>query len=299
MKKNLRSLFSPALIGALMLAGTWTPVYAQTLSIQDLIATLQKQIETLKGQLAALETTRGAVHDTLKVISQLHAGMSGEDIKLLQEILAADPDVYPEGTISGYYGRRTAQAVKRFQAKHGLEQMGHVGPKTLQKLNEELDKNPITKEDSTQRHCAIVPPGHLIAPGWLRKHDGVAPVVPPCQALPPGIAAKLGLATTTPPIKDHTAPIIHQVSATGITSTSTHITWMTNEPATSKVWYGTSTPAVSATAWMVSDGTLVSLHDLTLSNLAATTTYYYVVGSSDAAGNTATSSETNFHTLSQ
>ena len=63
-------------------------------------------------------------------------GSKGNDVVLLQTFLAADPALYPEGIVSGYFGPATQRAVKRFQAKYGISQVGHVGPATRAKLNE-------------------------------------------------------------------------------------------------------------------------------------------------------------------
>lgn len=122
----------------------------------------------------------------------LRQGMSGDEVKLLQTLLASDTDVYPEGLITGTFGPLTTKAVAKFQKKHGLDQVGFVGPRTLEQLNKDLENNPLDREDGDndgkkERLCAKVPPGHLIAPGWLRKHDGERPIVPPCQIVPPGI----------------------------------------------------------------------------------------------------------------
>ena len=289
------------------------PASAQTMStssLSALIQTLQQQIETLKVQIEALiqaqsqaQTAAQNVSETLKLIRGLKEGMRGEDVKLLQETLAANQEIYPEGIISGYYGRLTTQAVKRFQKKFNIEQVGQVGPKTLEKLNKELEKNQITTEETgenEERHCAIVPPGHLIAPGWLRKQDGVKPIVPECQTLPSGIAKKLGLATPTPPILDTIAPVISQISATSTTANSIHIAWLTNEVATGKIWYNTAFPVVATTTTPMVSSTILTLnHDILLSGLTASTTYYYLVSSSDGAGNTALSTELSFTTLTQ
>ena len=62
-------------------------------------------------------------------------GTKGSDVTLLQAFLAEDQSVYPEGKITGYFGRLTSAAVKRFQKKHGIDQVGIVGPKTRAKLN--------------------------------------------------------------------------------------------------------------------------------------------------------------------
>ncbi|MEK7109154.1 MAG: peptidoglycan-binding protein, partial [Patescibacteria group bacterium] len=237
-------------------------------------------------------------------------------VEILQTLLASDSDIYPEGLITGYFGALTSSAVRRFQARHGIEQLGIVGPKTREKLKELLKEHPIAfededddedeDEDSDSRGrraiCTITPPGHLIAPGWLRKMGGVRPLVPECQVLPSGIAKKLpgGTGTTTPPAPppaDTTAPVITGVSASNIASTSAIIGWTTNEAANSKVYYGTSTPLNLASASTVSNSALVTSHSLSLTGLTASTTHYYAVESKDAAANTATSSQQSFMTL--
>ncbi len=251
----------------------------------------------------AQKEVRQTVQDvggTLKLLGQLKEGMTSEDVKLLQTILAADTEVYPEGLITGFYGRLTAKAVKNFQKKHGFEQAGNVGPKTLKKLNEALDENPVSTQANTsgkKEHCAIVPPGHLIAPGWLKKQGDIKPIVPICQVLPSGIAKKL--ATTTPPIpvSDTTPPVISSVAGSGIASTTATVGWTTNEQSSSKVYFGTTTPLSLSTAGFFTNSALVTTHSLGLVGLTASTTCYFVAESKDAANNTATSSEQSFTTL--
>src|SRR3989344_3233516 len=67
---------------------------------------------------------------------ELEMGVSGDDVRALQEFLAKDSSVYPQGTITGYYGALTKAAVRKFKAKYGLAQVGRVGPLTLAKLQE-------------------------------------------------------------------------------------------------------------------------------------------------------------------
>lgn len=67
---------------------------------------------------------------------ELNPGSSGEDVRALQEFLAKDSSVYPEGLVTGYYGALTVKAVRAFQAKYGISQVGRVGPQTLGKLQE-------------------------------------------------------------------------------------------------------------------------------------------------------------------
>ena len=304
MKRSLTAIVVVGLIfGNVFVVSAQTATTTPAMALQALIQNLQKQIESLNAQLQVLRqaqqqvvTTTGDVQDTLKLIKQLREGSSGDDVKLLQAILAADVSVYPEGRITGYYGKLTAQAVKRFQKLYKLDQVGNVGPKTLEKIREQLEKNPVTVEtrNGVKTICAIVPPGHLIAPGWLRKMEGVAPIVSVCQTLPPGIAAKLGLATTTP---DTTAPKISDVEIKNIAANSVKIEWETNEPATSVIWYGTATSVSIGNGLTISSTTLVRDHELVLSGLSASTTYYYIVASADVKGNTATSSQRSFTTL--
>ncbi|MBI2609940.1 fibronectin type III domain-containing protein [Candidatus Giovannonibacteria bacterium] len=65
-----------------------------------------------------------------------YLGARGNEVKVLQQLLAKDNAIYPEGRVTGYYGALTFQAVKRFQAKYGILQTGIAGPKTRAKLNE-------------------------------------------------------------------------------------------------------------------------------------------------------------------
>ena len=45
--------------------------------------------------------------------------------------------------LTGYYGPATTKAVKLFQAKHKLEQVGNVGPLTLKALNAEMSSGTV------------------------------------------------------------------------------------------------------------------------------------------------------------
>lgn len=272
---------------------------------QALIQTLEQQIAILKAKIAEVATRleilkqakaglKEATQDvkgTLRLINQLKLGAKGEQVKTLQEILATDPEIYPEKLITGNFGALTAKAIKKFQKKWGIKQEGEVGPKTLSKINE------ILKDGAG--NSGKVPPGLLIAPGILKK-IGYQPQPLPGQDLPPGIAKKLDHATTTPTTTpDIQAPVISDLQATGTTATSVLITWTTDEPANSKIYYGTSTPLGITAAKTASAAALTLSHSLGLSELTTSTTYYYLVTSVDATGNAATSSEKSFITLSQ
>lgn len=114
-------------------------VAATSLEVQ--IAELLKQVEALKAKIQTLEGTNTSLSNELtklKLENQLRVGAEGDDVRTLQKLLASDTSIYPEGLITGYFGSLTENAVKRFQAKVKLEQVGAVGPETLARINEIL-----------------------------------------------------------------------------------------------------------------------------------------------------------------
>lgn len=305
--------------------------FAQTASTTNATA-LVGQIQSLNAQIVALQQQRNQAVASL--VSTIKQGSTGDQVAVLQALLAADPSIYPEGTVSGFFGKLTAQAVKRFQKKHDLEQVGNVGPKTLKKLQEFLAEHPLAfsvasstatstvmhrGEWEDRRPCAIVPPGHLIAPGWLKKNREDRPVISECERknLPPGIRKLLNdddhdddgddddddrfdrrrdHGTTTSPVADTTAPVISAIGVSSISSTTATVSWTTNENATGKVYYGTTTPVALGSALTVGNSALITSHSFGLTGLATSTTYYYVLESKDAAANTATTSTQSFTT---
>ena len=88
-----------------------TPAFAQTSAVQ----TLLDQIKQLEQQIIQLRQQQQQALTSL--VATLTQGTSGDQVKVLQAILAADAEIYPEGKITGFFGPLTAQAVKRFQKK--------------------------------------------------------------------------------------------------------------------------------------------------------------------------------------
>jgi ABC-type transport system substrate-binding protein len=75
----------------------------------------------------------------------LRRGNQGPLVIALQECLARDPEVYPQGTLNGVFGPATQKAVIAFQEKYAQDVLapsglrkgtGTVGPSTRAKLNE-------------------------------------------------------------------------------------------------------------------------------------------------------------------
>lgn len=103
----------------------------------------------------------------------------------------------------------------------------------------------------------------------------------------------------TAPIKDTTAPVISEVSATAALN-STTITWKTDEAATSLVEYGKDTGTGSTVYDLATkkDATLLTTHSLSLSGLEPRTKYTYQILSEDKEGNVGISKGHTITTLS-
>ena len=75
----------------------------------------------------------------------LKFGDANNEVRNLQIALSKDPEIYPEGIISGWFGPLTKAAVIHFQEKYQDEILvpwgltkgtGFVGPTTRNKLNQ-------------------------------------------------------------------------------------------------------------------------------------------------------------------
>lgn len=140
MSTKLKKFSAVALVLTTML---WTMPSAQGATVEELqaqIASLLQQITSLQAQLTGSTSTPTS---TACFTMTLKNGMENAEVKMLQEKLAMDPTVYPEGLTTGYFGPLTEGAVKKFQAKQGIVSSGTpsttgyglVGPKTRAKLN--------------------------------------------------------------------------------------------------------------------------------------------------------------------
>lgn len=144
---------------------------------EALVASLQEQIKALQEKIQALAEgkplpttagmgtgrpldnsglpgfapgTAGSGSLASSFTQSLRLGLRSDAVRELQQSLASDPSLYPEGLVTGYYGSLTEQAVKRFQAKYGIVSSGDanttgyglVGPKTNAKLKEVFGTTP-------------------------------------------------------------------------------------------------------------------------------------------------------------
>lgn len=80
----------------------------------------------------------------------LNPGERNDQVKLLQQLLAGDKSIYPEGTASGFFGPATVRAIQKFQLKHDLIKSttdvgsGRFGPKTKAKFEEVFGQSPVS-----------------------------------------------------------------------------------------------------------------------------------------------------------
>jgi hypothetical protein len=85
---------------------------------------------------------------------------------------------------------------------------------------------------------------------------------------------------------DTTPPVISSITTSSITTSSANISWITNEPSNSQIFYGLTTVYGSNTPLQ------------TLTGLQSNTTYHYKIRATDNSNNTAESGDYTFSTLS-
>ena len=93
------------------------------------------------------------------------------------------------------------------------------------------------------------------------------------------------LSFVTPAVADTVAPVISTVIPFTVASTTATVAWTTNESATGKLSFGTSTPLT-----LFASTTTGMTHSFNLTGLTASTTYQLLFEAKDVANNIATSS---------
>lgn len=101
---------------------------------------------------------------------------------------------------------------------------------------------------------------------------------------------------TTAPTPDTTSSIISGIANESLLSTSTKIVWVTDEPAYSKVRYGTTESLGQETT---PNTTAELLHETTITGLTPSTKYYFCIDATDNAGNKSDSCGNTFTTAAQ
>ena len=158
------STATSTVVTATTTVATTTPVVSTTTiatttptsHIADLLAQLAKLTALFNDLKAKLFGVQAQIAE---VKAGLHEGVRGEDVKSIQELLASDPSIYPAGLKTGYFGPMTVEAIKRFQAKNGLEVTGTITAETKAALDTLM---------AQRRSEGHFPFGLLIAPGQHR-----------------------------------------------------------------------------------------------------------------------------------
>lgn len=212
-------LFSLTFAGFLFLTPALSVLGQSSIAATDqakLMAELQEKIKALQAQIAGLKTQLEEVKTELRLTKTLRRGSRGDEVKKLQEFLKQDPDIYPEGLVTGYYGPITERAVKRFQEKHANEVLrpyglkegtGVVGERTLQRVNELAAEKKITichvpEGDPANRQTITI--GESAVNAHLIHGDGVGecPLVRPEPPAVPAPSPTTVPATTSPEIAE-------------------------------------------------------------------------------------------------
>jgi ABC-type transport system substrate-binding protein len=119
---------------------------------------------------------------TFQFKQTMQLGNKNTSVQKLQECLAQDPDVYPNGTISGNFGEETKKAVIAFQEKYkddilvpnGLSAgTGKVSASTIKKLNEICFTVPdqttsLSFKIKTSNHPALIVAANTLKDQWQK-----------------------------------------------------------------------------------------------------------------------------------
>jgi len=123
-------IITPLLFVAILVINGPVVYGASTADLQAQITALLQQVQVLQAQLQGTRSQPPPVVLTFNLrLGSTDAATNGE-VSKLQQFLAKDSAIYPEGLITGYFGSLTKAAVKRWQTKNGIQSVGAVGPVT-------------------------------------------------------------------------------------------------------------------------------------------------------------------------
>ena len=227
--------------------------------LQDQIKLLNQQILDLQSRLKKTEEEVEIVKTELKFTRSLKRGESNDEVRQLQEFFKQFPDIYPEGLVTGFFGSLTETAVKRFQKKQGIESIGVVGPKTIQRLNEfSAGAIPATPAIPAIPGVSPAVPAIPASPSLpFQPASASQPIVIPAIPATPATPAVPGVSTAIPA----TPATPSQPSSSTLTPTPTIST--SPSPTASVSATKTPTPTPSPTSILVAP----IIHDFGFSSL--------------------------------
>ncbi|HUX80736.1 MAG TPA: peptidoglycan-binding domain-containing protein [Candidatus Paceibacterota bacterium] len=159
--------FAASFLGAAPLAQAATLGTTQIQAIINLLQAFGADSSTIANVQAALENTTPPAQSTTATTTpsgnsipsssgtscailsnNLTVGSTGSEVSRLQAFLGKDKSIYPEDSVTGYFGPATEAAVQRWQVAQGIVSSGdarttgygHVGPMTRGDMNKEMER---------------------------------------------------------------------------------------------------------------------------------------------------------------
>ena len=138
--------YTTACVVAIAMILTVAPSKASAVTLNEALERMDEIISemlTLRAEFEALSnavsgaapagsgTVVGATNDCEDPLTgSLENGDTSDSIAKVQRLLATDPEIYPYGVDSGFFGPKTTDAVRNLQARFGLDTVGVIGPAT-------------------------------------------------------------------------------------------------------------------------------------------------------------------------
>lgn len=93
------------------------------------------------------------------------------------------------------------------------------------------------------------------------------------------------------------SPTVSLINTENIEKNITRVSWITDELATTDIYYGTTTPfSAGAIMWQINGPRLIRSHAIDLSELSLSTTYHYIISATNADGHKTILSPLSFTT---
>ena len=131
-------IITPLLFVAILVVNGPVVYGASSADLQTQITALLQQVQALQVQLQGARSLTLPAKEPVVLTFNLHLGstdaVTNGEVSKLQQFLAKDNAIYPEGLVTGYFGSLTEAALKRWQAKNGIQSVGAAGPVTREAI---------------------------------------------------------------------------------------------------------------------------------------------------------------------
>jgi peptidoglycan hydrolase-like protein with peptidoglycan-binding domain len=147
---SLRKAFAALLLALLLGTAGFMPRPANAATEAEISAWIEQLINIVQQLRNQLNNLPPAPEGATNVFSEPVVKESTNDsIKLLQQVLATDPSIYPDGYVTGFFGPLTEVALNNFQTSFGLSVTGTFTPETNAVLTATLEAIPLTEYPDT------------------------------------------------------------------------------------------------------------------------------------------------------